>query len=151
MVKPKIIIRPIPPVPEWIFQLHKAFIEWWAKHNKLEHRIDVILYPRINLPASLSSVAAFGQFTVYTDKTLAISLTCRPHDKNRTLWPGMMLHVFAHELVHYEQYRDGRKLGHRGVQNRAWSLARKFIRSREYDPKVVFSPQIRKLMKADVT
>lgn len=42
-----------------------------------------------------------------------------------------MLNTLAHEVAHYEQWRDGRKLQERGVKRRATSLVKKFLAAQE--------------------
>lgn len=42
-----------------------------------------------------------------------------------------MLDTCAHEMVHYEQDRDGRKLNERGVKQRAAALVRRWKRERD--------------------
>lgn len=41
-----------------------------------------------------------------------------------------VLDTIAHELCHYEQWRDGRKLSERGVKQRAAALVKRWYRER---------------------
>ncbi|HEX7089353.1 MAG TPA: hypothetical protein VF192_04415 [Longimicrobiales bacterium] len=41
-----------------------------------------------------------------------------------------LLHDLAHEVVHYEQWRDGRPVTERGVNRRAAALVRRYLASR---------------------
>jgi predicted SprT family Zn-dependent metalloprotease len=44
-------------------------------------------------------------------------------------WPAFLTEIIAHELAHYEQFRDGRKLQERGIAVRTRTLVQE-IRTR---------------------
>jgi len=142
---PELYILPDFGVPKWIVNLHQAFADWWTTQHDLEHGITVILFPRLYVPSYLTKVKSYGLFAVHSDDSLTIALTCKPHETDLICWPVTMLRVFAHELVHYEQYRDGRTMGHRGVEKREWSLTHKFIRGAKQSPLSLLSPKLKKL------
>jgi hypothetical protein len=68
---------------------------------------------------------AIGFFSSNKGK-LDIGLACRIPKQNRCEQIPELLNTFAHEFVHYEQYRDDKKQSHRGVESRAKSLVNKF-------------------------
>jgi hypothetical protein len=48
-------------------------------------------------------------------------------DRTRADRLGNVLLTFCHELVHYEQWRDGREPDHRGVDSRARAMASRVL------------------------
>lgn len=45
-----------------------------------------------------------------------------------------LLYIAAHELVHYEQWRDGRPLKEQGVYNRAWAMVDAYLGLGKFKP-----------------
>ncbi len=118
-------------VPRWVASVHIAFANWLADHHLICHTIAVHLTPSISLPTR-DGRRCWGCF--HPDKQLTITLACgRPKIDGRLpdrgLQIGFLLGNFAHEFVHYEQWRDNKATNHRGLENRVDALLGRF---REY-------------------
>jgi len=117
-------------VPKWVAGVHIAFANWLADHYLIRHTIDVHLAPSISMPTH-DGRRCWGCFR--PGKQPAITLACgRPKINgrlpNRDLQIGFLLGNFAHEFVHYEQWRDNRTANHRGIENRVDGLIKRFHR-----------------------
>ena len=71
------------------------------------------------------SVSGFGVFTTtYKHPRIFIAGTPLPRrEMSREEWLYGTRVVICHEFAHYEQFRDGRKLNERGIEQRAKKLA----------------------------
>lgn len=118
-------------VPKWVVNTHIMFADWLAEHYPIPHTIVVHLTPSVSMPTN-DGRRCWGCFQ--PGKPPNIILACgRPRIDGRLpdrgLQLGFLLGNFAHEFCHYERWRDGRAMNHRGVENRVDGLLKRF---REY-------------------
>jgi hypothetical protein len=120
-------------VPVWVQDLHLAFANWLEDTYNVKHGIEVYLFNNQTLPTD-DTQRAWGLFTIlkpsefkaFKKKTPFIGLTGNRRNTTRRLKERHFVYIFAHEFCHYEQWRDGKPLNHRGLENRVNSLVRKF-------------------------
>lgn len=88
----------------------RAFVGWLGEHVGVRHPVDIHvvgkLYGYFDGPGKREGYAPH-MVVVYDD--------------------GLM-DTIAHEIVHYEQWRDGREMNERGVNQRAAALVRQWRR-----------------------
>ena len=106
----------------WVADAHWAFGAWLTKNYPLRHNLDLFLKATSSLTTCKGP--AWGYF--YPAFPPAIVLACRRPKYTLNKRCGDLLDTFAHEWCHYEQWRDGHKFHHRGLQRRVDSLIRLF-------------------------
>lgn len=116
-------------LPKWVRNVHKHFARWLEKTYPIEHRIDVALNTSVERKLS-DGVRYVGYFLPVGKRKADIVLNCgwqeffREDKKYRFIYH---IGIFAHEFVHYEKYRDGRRQNHRGLQNRAKAITLRYF------------------------
>lgn len=90
---------------------HQAirFVRWLETVLQIKHRIDVIRTTRLYGYFDAPKTDADRPYMVIVDD-------------------DVVLITIAHEMVHYEQWRDKRELDERGVEQRARALVRQWRR-----------------------
>ncbi len=86
-------------------------------------RLVLVAAPAVTTPYGKG--VGFG-LTMTGNHGVVIAVACLPPREMRTRSERLeyLTHTFAHELAHYEQHRDGRKLQERGVEVRARTIMR---------------------------
>jgi hypothetical protein len=110
-----------PGVPLDVQKAVKAFCRSVGEVVRLEHEITIIV-----IPSSLAGVETYlshGGFLPQGSKPLII-IGGRPDTEYNYTVEGI-IDTVAHELVHYEQWRDGREATERGVKVRSRSIIKK--------------------------
>jgi len=102
------------------------FVRRLARVTEIKHSLTVIVYPRATL--TINGDAAFGAFEAGL-QTIWVPGDMRKLKsilKTRSDCPAieMAVETLCHEIAHYEQWRDGRKLQERGVAVRTRTLYR---------------------------
>ena len=93
-----------------------------SKATEIRHRITVICVEahKIQWPGSGFAAALFK-----CPEPLQIYVACvGPPGMSLHDWHGAIAGLVAHELAHYEQFRDGLKMQERGVAARAKRILR---------------------------
>jgi len=109
-----------------------AFRDWVEPQVELRHKIPIHVVPAPTVVAPDGQVG-LGAFAVHSDRIeiwVAADLTDveRDHpDLGADDMRAIVLESLMHELMHYEQWRDGRAMNHRGVEQRAQSAVQKFF------------------------
>lgn len=105
----------------WGFMLRRA-VPLLERHFDLRHLMYAFLTPSVTVTVGGDDFG-FGAFYVQAGHP-RVYLGGEPQKikefKGRTgdIF-GHLLDTLAHELIHYEQWRDGKPLHHRGVERRA--------------------------------
>jgi hypothetical protein len=88
------------------------FLTWWADTTGFRSCHKCLSVSLLNRK-HISNTNCLGTFnTVH-----GITVACRKD----------FLHTLAHEIIHFEQFYSKRKINHRGVENRARSLVKRFL------------------------
>lgn len=116
-------------VPTWKRDAIGQFADWLCDQSPVRHTIEVYMVNRTCLPTD--DGRRCWAFFNGTGRRPTIVISCRrPVIKGRVLDRNKgishMLWNFAHEFVHYEQWRDGRSMNERGVNQRARALVDRF-------------------------
>jgi len=112
----------------------------------LRHRIAVVLSPSPSVRANViyrdsieESQSAFGFYSHFPSRRavwapprcsglIVVAANLRPLAHQICERREIVAETICHELVHYEQWRDGRKPTERGVEQRAKALVRAMVR-----------------------
>lgn len=115
----------------------KQFARWLRREIRFRHPVQVTVVPHA-LVMGHDGAAAWGVFLIPPDDYVPGDVTriylaggavevlewhyqVAPSESTRKL-----MHNLAHEIVHYEQWRDGRTVCERGVNRRAAALVRAY-------------------------
>jgi hypothetical protein len=125
-----IIFRTRRGVAKYVRQALHEFRPKLCTRFYLPHRIIVHVVPGAVLEEIGGDGLGFGAFLVIHGEphiVLASGLSWWIRQKKipRAEMIGQLLRTFVHELVHYEQWRDGRWVQERGVRVRTRALCRK--------------------------
>jgi len=120
-------VRVIEGVPAYVAREAQRFAAKVAHVVRIEHPLMVEVVPAEVLTDGHKGYG-FGLF--YFDKlsipsiALAGDLRSIVTECGKSEALGHLRQTFAHELAHYEQWRDGRKVQERGVEVRARNIVR---------------------------
>lgn len=89
----------------------RAFVRWLETVIEVKHAIEIHLTPHL-----VGYFDAPGKYAGYEPYIVAEM--------------DDALHTIAHEMVHYEQWRDKRDQDERGVEQRGQALVRQWRRTR---------------------
>jgi hypothetical protein len=121
-------------VPKWTQKLLGTCAEWLATKYEVHHTITVNvpasgyillegdekqsygLFGYLNEEPHIPMIWIAGYWYYWKGKLADTRLEAQAH----------LLDTLIHEFIHYEQWRDGRSLNHRGLNRRVDSLARRF-------------------------
>lgn len=100
-----------------------------ATVTPIRHRLFVYVAPAAAVESGETGQVGFGVLCISClrrDQTVTkpeIWIAGKPPTKRPE---SFLRHIFAHELAHYEQYRDGKPLTERGVAVRTKTLVKRF-------------------------
>lgn len=136
--RPGLRLRFYPGVPPDLRAALKRFAAWLRRELVLRHPVRVTVVPQATV-MGLDGAPGWGVFLIPSDEYA-------PGDVVRIYLGGgavealetrlgfsradairKVLHDLAHELVHYEQWRDAREVCERGVNRRAAALVARFL------------------------
>lgn len=126
-------LRIIDGVPRYVAREAERFVSLVQLVVRVEHAVLVDVVPAF-VVTDPQGRHAFGLFYFerYNEPSIAVAGDLRPivakHGRGEAL--EMFRDTLAHELAHYEQWRDGRKVQERGVNVRAKSIVRKVAAKR---------------------
>ena len=119
-------------VPKWVFAMHCVFAQWLKDSYPVRHYILTDLMNRASVSRKEHYVGTFSASS-YRKCCPNITLACKtPSIKGLDRYTQHsfkvyeLLNTFAHEFVHYEQWRDKKPMTHRGVENRVLAILKKF-------------------------
>lgn len=96
----------------------RAFVNRVEQAVRFEHEVPIVVVPAPVI--SVERDAAFGGFC-HQEGKVRIIIGGAVHEDYKL---PEIINTVAHELVHYEQWRDGRELGERGVAVRARNIVK---------------------------
>jgi hypothetical protein len=111
-----------PGVPVDVQKVVRAFCRKVRGVVRIDHEIDIIIIP-CGLAGAVEQYLSHGGFVVVGSRPTVI-VGGRPDSEYNYTVDGI-IDTIAHELVHYEQWRDGREQTERGVKVRARSIMKK--------------------------
>lgn len=124
-------VRHMPGTNPFVRVFVKAALARYRRLHPVAHDLRVLVGPWESIWCSVQQSHAAGVFYRKPGEPLRIVIAAALADKwekaGETRKDAVLgvIHNLFHELAHYEQHRDGRKLTERGVAVRAWSLMRK--------------------------
>ena len=124
--RPNISLRVYPSIAKDVRKRARQTIAALRPLIHLEHEIDVQVVPGvvIKMPGGGLGFGVF-RFERCSGITIFIAGMAPPVDfMKRSDWLSQVREVICHEFVHYEQYRDGKRLSERGVRVRARNLVK---------------------------
>lgn len=131
-----------PFVPRYVAKAASRCLALLRDHVRLAHRIEVLVMPSaaVTVAGFLDGTeeCGFGLFFCAPPirkqprpRILLAGLMPRVLERDHNLSRAESIEAFTeticHEVIHYEQFRDGRRCHHRGIESRTKSLARKVL------------------------
>ena len=120
-------VRIIDGVPAYVGKIALEFAAPAEQVLRVDHAIliDVVPAQKLTDPRGKLAVGIF-YFDRHGEPTISLAGDLRKSverwGQDRAL--GEFVHTFAHELAHYEQWRDGRIVQERGVEVRARNIVK---------------------------
>lgn len=100
--------------------MFREAVEIIATITKIEHQLPVLV-----VPAPCIDFAGKVAFGVFVSKPLGICVAGELPDELFDEEERFFISTLVHEIAHYEQFRDGKKLQERGVPRRTNTLTNK--------------------------
>ncbi len=124
---PSIRFRFLPGVDPNVRFTLRLVAKWFSQQSIIKHRLNVLVVPRhyLIMADGTEGSGCFEEPLHKTDHTRIVISAPAVSRKNRNYkWLFTQIVVtLLHELVHYEQWRDGKDTTERGVEQRAVALA----------------------------
>lgn len=122
----KIKLEFIKSIPYQTKRHIRVMVDMVKGHIKLNHPLTVRVVPA-QVIGTQEVGFGFGLFE-YDKKGKDLTIMLSGHqlpDLQYDEWIEMIMEALCHELAHYEQFRDGKKVQERGVRVRARNLMKK--------------------------
>ena len=138
---PGLRLRFYPGVPADARSELKAFARWLRREVQFRHPVLVTVVPHATVMGH-EGVAGWAVFVIppadHAPEDVvriyvgagAMRVMEKVYGYGRSAALAKVLHDLAHEVVHYEQWRDGRPVTERGVNRRAAALVRRYAASK---------------------
>lgn len=122
----------IPKIDRVVRRVVSKGLRWYANNFPVPHNVKVLIVPApvVIGPDGMSGFGVFCTRPVTVNDRrvrpgILIAGQCPPTGITYDDWLQTIPETLFHELAHYEQFRDGRKLQERGVAVRALNLAKR--------------------------
>lgn len=144
--RPGLRLRFYPDVPEDAREMLKAFARWLRGEIGFRHPVQVTVVPQATVMGH-DGAPGWAVFLIpppdYHPGDLVriyvaagrVGLLEARYGLGRGEALRRVAHDLAHEVVHYEQWRDGRAITERNVNRRAAALTRRFLAARPLSPR----------------
>lgn len=146
--RPGLQLRFYPGVRDDARAALKAFARWLRRQVEFRHPVRVTVVPHVTVLGPDDGAAGWAVFEIpspdYAPGDVIriylgagqVEVLERHYAFRRVDSRAKLLHDLAHEVVHYEQWRDGREVNERGVNRRAAALVARYRRAALRPPRL---------------
>jgi hypothetical protein len=124
-MKGRVSVRVYQGVADDVGRRLREFTKLLARFVIVRHALKVHIVPGLVVGTDQEQVmSGFGLFYTTGPSIYIAGIPLPRSEMSRAEWIDHAKHTIAHEFVHYQQFRDGKRLTERGVEAKATILKR---------------------------